>query len=182
MAEKLMRVAVIGGGYAGLAAAVMLARQNIPVTLFEASKTLGGRARGISYRGIAMDNGQHILLGAYAQTLTLIERLQAASDVLWRLPLTLEQPGEFRLACPRLPAPLRLVTGLLAADGLTWPEKWSAARWAHRQIHGGNAPVTGTVSELTQAQPEKLRRLLWHPLCVSALNTPPQEASAQVFR
>ncbi|MFN3545308.1 MAG: hydroxysqualene dehydroxylase HpnE [Thiobacillus sp.] len=175
-------VAVIGGGWAGCAAALTLAEAGVRVTLYEAARSLGGRARAVELEGLALDNGQHILLGAYAQTLTLIERLQAASDVLWRLPLTLEQPGEFRLACPRLPAPLHLVTGLLAADGLTWPEKWSAARWAHRQIHGGNAPVTGTVSELTQAQPEKLRRLLWHPLCVSALNTPPQEASAQVFR
>ncbi|MDO9467778.1 MAG: hydroxysqualene dehydroxylase HpnE [Thiobacillus sp.] len=177
-------VAVVGGGWAGCAAALTLAEAGVTVTLFEASRTLGGRARAVELEGQALDNGQHILLGAYEQTLELIERLRpaAAPAGLWRLPLTLEQPPDFSLACPRLPAPLHLAAGVFGARGLSWSDKLAASRWAHAQLRGTGNSVDGSVSQFTATQPEKLNRLLWHPLCVSALNTPPDIASAQVFR
>jgi squalene-associated FAD-dependent desaturase len=177
-------VAVVGGGWAGCAAALTLAEAGIVVTLFEASRTLGGRARATELEGQPLDNGQHILLGAYEQTLQLIDRLHpgAMQDVLWRLPLTLDQPPDFSLACPQLPAPLHLLAGLLRARGLNWREKLAAARWAHALLNNVDTPNHLTVSQLTRTQPEKLNRLLWHPLCVSALNTPPGMASAEVFR
>src|SRR5512138_366636 len=176
------RVAVVGGGWAGCAAALTLAEAGVAVTLYEAGRTLGGRARTVALEGQALDNGQHILLGAYETTLGLIDRLHPDPHGLWRLPLTVEQPPDFRLACPRLPAPLHLAAGLLGAKGLDWGEKLAAARWAHALIRGASTPFDGSVGELTRTQPEKLRRLLWHPLCVSALNTPPELASGQVFR
>jgi len=177
-------VAVVGGGWAGCTAALTLAEAGVSVTLLESSRMLGGRARAVELEGQTLDNGQHILLGAYEQTLQLIQRLQpgAEQDGLWRLPLTLDQPPEFSLACPRLPAPLHLLAGLLGARGLSWHEKLAAARWAHAVLHDMRSPDHLTVSQFTRTQPEKLRRLLWHPLCVSALNTPPEIASAQVFR
>lgn len=177
-------VAVVGGGWAGCAAALMLAEAGVSVTLHEASRTLGGRARAVELEGQLLDNGQHILLGAYELTLQLIDRLRpaAATDGLWRLPLTLEQPPEFSLACPRLPAPLHLLAGLLGAQGLSWREKVAAARWAHALLNHADTPEHQSVSQLTRNQPEKLNRLLWHPLCISALNTPPEIASARVFR
>jgi hydroxysqualene dehydroxylase len=177
------RIAVIGGGWAGCTAALTLAEAGVAVTLYEASRTLGGRARKVELENQQLDNGQHILLGAYEQTLQLIDRLHpaASSENLWRLPLTVDQPPDFQLACPRLPAPLHLLAGLLGAHGLNWREKLAAARWAHSLMHGTDTPDHLSVSQLTQGQPEKLRRLLWHPLCVSALNTPPEIASARVF-
>lgn len=177
-------VAVVGGGWAGCAAALTLAEAGVAVTLFEASRTLGGRARAVKLDGQVLDNGQHILLGAYQQALELIERLHpaAAPAGLWRLPLTLEQPPDFSLACPRLPAPLHLAAGMFAARGLSWSDKLAAARWAYAQTRGSEDALDGSVRHFTATQPEKLNRLLWHPLCVSALNTPPDIASAQVFR
>lgn len=177
-------VAVIGGGWAGCAAALTLAEAGVNVTLYEASRTLGGRARAVELEGHPLDNGQHILLGAYEQTLQLIQRMHPASmhEGVWRLPLTLNQPPDFSMACPRLPAPLHLLAGLLGAQGLSWREKLAAARWAHTLLHGTSSLDRLTVSQLTQTQPEKLNRLLWHPLCISALNTPPEIASAIVFR
>ena len=177
-------VAVIGGGWAGCAAALTLAESGVAVTLYEASRNLGGRARAVELEGQPLDNGQHILLGAYEHTLQLIARLHPAAtqDNLWRLPLTLEQPPDFSLTCPRLPAPLHLLAGLLGARGLNWREKLAAARWAHTLIRDTGESADGSVSQLTCSQPEKLSRLLWHPLCVSALNTPPDMASARVFR
>ena len=177
-------VAVIGGGWAGCAAALTLAEAGITVTLHEASRTLGGRARAVEIEGNLLDNGQHILLGAYEQTLQLIDRLHpgALQASLWRLPLELDQPPDFSLTCPRLPAPLHLLAGLISARGLTWREKLAAARWAHTLLRDMDPLDHLTVSQLTRPQPEKLSRLLWHPLCISALNTPPEMASAQVFR
>ena len=178
------RVAVIGGGWAGCAAACTLAEAGIPTTLFEASRTLGGRARSVELDGRVLDNGQHILLGAYGHSLEMIRRLapDAADSGLWRLPLEIEIPPAFRLACPRLPAPLHLLAGLAGARGLDWREKWQAARWVRRIVNGPNDSDGGTVAALTRDQPQRLNQLLWHPLCVSALNTPPAQASARTFR
>ena len=177
-------VAVIGGGWAGCTAALTLAEAGIPTTLYESSRTLGGRARAVELEGQSLDNGQHILLGAYEQTLQLIESLRADTQPpgTWRLPLALNLPPDFRLACPRLPAPLHLLAGLLGAHGLTWREKWAAARWANTLLHDNTLIDRQTVSQFTCMQPDKLNRLLWHPLCISALNTPPDIASAAVFR
>ncbi len=175
-------VAVVGGGWAGCAAALTLAEAGVPVTLYEAGRALGGRARAVELGGCVVDNGQHILLGAYTNTLELIARVHPAPAVppLWRLPLAFDQQPDFRLRCPRLPAPLHLAAGLLGARGLAWGEKLAAARWASALLHSATTP-SGTVSELTRGQPGKLRGLLWHPLCVSALNTPPESACAAVF-
>jgi len=143
-------VAVIGGGWAGCAAALTLAEAGVTVTLFEASRTLGGRARAVEIDGFSLDNGQHILLGAYEHTLQLIDRLHS-TDGLWRLPLALDQPPDFGLACPRLPAPLHLLAGLLGARGLNWREKLTAARWAHTLLRDTVASDRLTVSQLTCA-------------------------------
>ncbi|MCX7172213.1 MAG: hydroxysqualene dehydroxylase HpnE, partial [Proteobacteria bacterium] len=187
MAQQLS-VAVIGGGYAGMAAAVELAARRIPLTLFESSRQLGGRARAVVAHGARLDNGQHILLGAYRETLRLMRLVGADEEkLLLRLPLTLAYPGELHLAAPRLPAPLHLLLALLTARGLNWSEKISAVRFmqalkrcAFRLAAGSGS---ATVSDLlaAHAQPQRLCEFLWQPLCVAALNTPPESAAAQVF-
>ncbi len=122
---------MIGGGYAGMAAAVALADCGIKVTVFESAQQLGGRARGVrSTTTRNLDNGQHLLLGCYVQTLHLIEKVggNIEQDFL-RLPLQLDLHGEFSLKAPRLPAPLHLLVALLNAQGLTWSERLNAARF-----------------------------------------------------
>ena len=105
-------VAVVGGGWAGCAAALILAEAGVNVTLFEASRTLGGRARAAELDGRQVDNGQHMLLGAYATTLDLLTRLgRHEADSLWRRPLRLDTPPAFSLACPPWPAPFNLLAG-----------------------------------------------------------------------
>lgn len=173
-------VAVIGGGWAGCAAALTLAEAGVTVTLHEASRTLGGRARAVEVEGLMLDNGQHVLLGAYTQTRALIARLSPV-DPLWALPLELHQPPDFHLRCPRLPAPMHLLAGLMSAGGLSWREKLSATTWVSHVLRTPEIPERQSVAQLTSTQPARLNRLLWHPLCVSALNTPPETASARVF-
>ncbi|HUW50515.1 MAG TPA: hydroxysqualene dehydroxylase HpnE [Sulfuricella sp.] len=180
-----MRVAVIGAGYAGLAAAVELATHDIPVTVFEASKQLGGRARRVDYRGLALDNGQHIFLGAYHETLRLMRQTGADPTVLLlRLPLQLVIPGRFSLQAAPLPAPLHLALGLIAARGLGWGERLSAMRFmsAMRRLDFRLPQDLNAAEMLRQhGQTGNLRRYLWEPLCVAALNTPLATASAQIF-
>jgi squalene-associated FAD-dependent desaturase len=181
----MTHVAVIGGGYAGMAAAVTLAEQRVPVTVFEAGRQLGGRARRIDYRDVALDNGLHILIGAYVETLRLIKFVNPAhDDALQRVPLEWRVQGEFHLRAARLPAPLHLLIGLLRADGLSITEKFSAARMlVALRLDRYTLAQDITVENLLtwHRQCEKLRRVLWRPLCVAALNTPPDLASAQVF-
>ena len=178
-----MNVAVVGAGYAGLAAAMDLVRAGRSVTLFEANRVAGGRARRVEYRGTLLDNGQHLLLGAYRETLALLREVGAAASALRRFPLTLHFPGRLELAAPRWPAPLNLLAALLRARGLTWRERFAAARFAsHLRRH--EPAATMTVDQLLAAheQPPAVNALIWGPLCVAALNTPMSLADARTFR
>ncbi|MDP2830122.1 MAG: hydroxysqualene dehydroxylase HpnE [Sulfuricellaceae bacterium] len=177
-------IAIIGGGYAGLAAAVSLVERGLPVTLFEAGKTLGGRARGVDYRGTRLDNGQHLMLGAYRETLRLMTLVGTPDKALQRKPLSLTVPGQFSLAPPALPAPLHLAIGLLMAQGLPWRERFGALRFALAMRFAGfrlDTDVSVATLLARYGQQGKICRLLWEPLCLSALNTPIAKASAQVF-
>ncbi|MBK6553176.1 MAG: FAD-dependent oxidoreductase [Rhodocyclaceae bacterium] len=175
-------IAIIGAGYAGLAAAAELASRGVACDIFEASRTLGGRARGVAIDGMTLDNGAHILVGAYGETLRLMRLVAAPAAALKRQPLHLEFPGQFRLHAPRLPAPLHLAWALASAQGLSWREKFAALRFMRGlKARHFRLPVDVTVAELLAKQPDRLRRFLWQPLCLAALNTPPAEASAQVF-
>jgi squalene-associated FAD-dependent desaturase len=193
------RIAVVGAGYAGLAAAMELVRAGASVTLYEANRVAGGRARRVEYRDSVLDNGQHILLGAYRETLALVREL-GTEDALACFPLRLEMvdvtPAKagapldtglrrddmlFSLSTPRWPAPFHLAAGLATAHGLSWSERIAALRFALGLRRNGFRPGAATVATLLASQPERVRRWLWEPLCIAALNTPVAEADAQVF-
>ncbi|BBI99813.1 hypothetical protein FGKAn22_15060 [Ferrigenium kumadai] len=180
-----INVAIIGGGYAGMAAAAELASRNIPVTVFESARQLGGRARGVRHNDTQLDNGQHLLLGCYRETLRLIELVggDIGQDFL-RLPLQLDLHNEFAFKAPRLPAPFHLLFALLNAQGLTWRERIKAARFMLALRHMNfRLPRDMTVAELLaqHGQGTDLTLKLWEPLTIAALNTPVRKASAQVL-
>ena len=178
-------VAVIGAGYAGLACAVELARTGIQVTVFERSHTLGGRARVVHKdHHWRVDNGQHILLGAYSELTRLLRLCGVSPKQLAHLPLTLHVPGRLRLQAAALPAPLHLAVGLLRAQGLGWSDRLAMLRlmqWLKRHAFrmAPDMTVAGLLRETRQTP--RLAALVWEPLCVAALNTPLAEADAQVF-
>jgi squalene-associated FAD-dependent desaturase len=183
-----MKIAIIGGGWAGIAAAVELAEHatHADITLFEAGRRLGGRAKQADVAGVEnLDNGQHILLGAYRETLALMARVGVSPEQkLQRLPLQIRDNQGFRLALPRLPAPLNLAWGLLTARGVGWREKLSCALWMqHLKRQQFRLEQDCSVAEWLTAsgQTGVLRQRLWEPLCLAALNTPAERASAQVF-
>jgi squalene-associated FAD-dependent desaturase len=169
-----------------LAASATLARQGIKVTVLESAPQAGGRARSLSWKGARLDNGQHILLGAYQQTLALLA--QAGVDeaqALMRLPLDLRLAEGFELqAADAWPAPLHLLLGLLRAKGLSWSERLSAIRfmcWLQLRRFRLAHDVSVLALLHDRKQTPTLIRCLWEPLCLGALNTPIDQASAQIF-
>jgi squalene-associated FAD-dependent desaturase len=185
MAETAGRIAIVGGGWAGMAAAVTLAAAGRPVTVFEAAQVLGGRARRVDIDGRTIDNGQHILLGAYAQTLALLRTVHGGRterELFDRRRLHLEQPGAFRLKTPALPAPWHLVVALLGMRGLPRHARLGTVAFVRclRRARFRCARQL-TVAALLADQSPLAVSLLWEPLCVAALNTPIETASAQIF-
>ncbi len=179
-------IAVVGGGWAGCAAAVALADAGHRVELFEAAAHLGGRARRVERHGLALDNGQHLMLGAYRATRALLDRLHATPPVALRplamAPFAHDQPNALAMTAWRLPAPFNLLMGVLCARGLTLAERVATLRWfARLKAARYQCPRAQTVAALTASLPPAVAERLWHPLCLAALNTPAARASAQVF-
>ncbi len=175
-------VAIVGGGWAGLAAAVELSGAGYPVELHEAARQLGGRARTVDWNGLRIDNGQHVMAGAYTQTLALMAKL-GTLDRLERRTLELNGP-DFRLHTPNLPAPLHLAVGLLSARGLSLSEKLAAVRFMRRlekRHFRLKEDLPAREFLLRHKQPSRLIERLWQPICLAALNTPLAAASAQVL-
>jgi squalene-associated FAD-dependent desaturase len=182
------RVAIVGAGWAGLAAAVSCLQRGHAVSVFEAARTAGGRARTLPVAlpdgGTALlDNGQHILIGAYVESLRLMETVGVRPDVaLLRLPLVLRDVRGDGLALPDWPAPWDAVAGIVRATGWTAKDKLSllraAAGW---RLAGFCCAPDLSVAELTRGLSARVRADLVEPLCVAALNTPAGRSSAQVF-
>ena len=163
-----------------MAAAVSLAERGARVTVFESTAVPGGRARRIESQGHALDNGQHILIGAYTALYQLMRAVGVAPDALLRMPLEVRYARGFRFRR----GALGLAGGLLTARGIPLAERLGAARFIARLRRMRFHLATDTsVSELLaqHGQSGPVGHYLWRPLCVSALNTPPELASANVF-
>jgi squalene-associated FAD-dependent desaturase len=178
------RIAVIGAGWAGLAAAVELC-DRAQVTLFEAGRAPGGRARRIRAQGQALDNGQHLLLGAYGECLRLMRRVGVNPETaLLRLPLSWVQFDGMRMRCPPLPAPWHLLCGLWRAQGLSAGNKWRLVRaLTALRIAGWRVSGDPTVEDWMRrhGQGEDLLASFWRPLVLAAMNTPLEIASMRIL-
>jgi squalene synthase HpnD len=181
------KVVVLGAGYAGLAAAAELVLRGHHVTLIESRALLGGRAHSFvePKTGLTLDNGQHILMGCYHETLALLrqlgteDRLQTPPQL--RVPFYSEK-GRSVLAATA-PAPLHLLSALLQYRELSARDKFAAIRLALRLRAGQDPTPHETVSDWMSRwkQTPNLVRALWEPLCIAALNEPVATASARLF-
>lgn len=182
------RIVIVGGGWAGLAAAVEIARAGQPVLLLEAAPHLGGRARSVELDGFgAVDNGQHLLLGANETVLQLLDAVGIAEpEVLRRLPLDLalrepDGPGAL-LSTSYLPAPLHLVAGLMTMEGASLSERFNTLlnlKALMRGPDGKDMPLNAWLR--AHDMPPRISELLWKPLCLAILNLPAGRASAELF-
>jgi len=184
-----LRVAVIGAGWAGCAAASACVRDGHHVLLLEASSELGGRARRLVLELDAqehtLDNGQHLLIGAYTATAALLNELGVALDqVFERRPFQLIYPDGTTLRAARLPAPWHLAAALLTARRFSWSDRAALAGLMPRLRAGGwmvgaDRPAGDWLRE--QGQTPRLIERVWRPLTLAALNTPLEQASAQTL-
>jgi squalene-associated FAD-dependent desaturase len=181
-----MKVVVVGGGFAGLAAAIALQERRHDVVLLERRGVLGGRATSSrdAVTGDDVDNGTHLMLGAYTATLDLVRRAGAVDLVAFQPGLRLEWrdgKGATALDCPPLAAPLHLLVGLL---GLRLPlaARLQAVRLG-LAVRFGKRPTGLTLAEYLHrcGQGPAVRRLLWDPLALAILNEPPERAAAVLF-
>lgn len=183
-----MRIAIVGAGWAGMAAAVTASQAGHTAIVFEAARAVGGRARALNGTlpdgtPVVLDNGQHILIGAYTRTLELMRTVGAdPATHLQRLPLDLRFADGEGLALPMWPSPLDALAGIATARGWTWADRWSLLRasvgW---QLAGFQCAPGTSVADLCRNLSPTIQSTLIAPLCVSALNTPAERACGQVF-
>jgi squalene-associated FAD-dependent desaturase len=178
---------VIGAGWSGLACAVQLVRQGHRPLVLDAAPCVGGRARGLDHdlggARLRLDNGQHLLLGAYHETLALMAEVGVApSNALACMPFAVQYPDGWRLAASRAPAPWHLGLGVLRAREVPWSERIALVHWTLRQRQARWRVASDMPADrLFAGEPRELVRRLWRPLCLAALNVELGQASARVL-
>lgn len=184
-------VVIVGGGWSGLATACYLAEQNIPVTLIESAKQLGGRARKSTSKTQVLDNGQHLMLGAYSEMLNFLERIGVKEDdVFFRGQQHLKLFNAkylhtiFELKLPSLPKPYNLLSGLLFCKGLGFKEKLIVLYRFDKLL---KTPVakdkdTSVTEWLKDADLPTNYIIFLNTLCLAAMNTSAGIASAFTFQ
>ncbi|MDB2705623.1 hydroxysqualene dehydroxylase HpnE [Pseudomonadota bacterium] len=178
---------IIGGGWSGLAAAVSLSQQGNHVHLIESAKQLGGRARNVHWQQSVIDNGQHLMIGAYKQMLAMMELIGVDTQSAFHrqsidIVLHDTQHPSLHLSAQHawLPWPLSLAWNLTKSTGANGLYKIYKLHSSIPKILNNNDI---TVSEwlLSTKQPNRLIKQLWEPLCLATLNTPIKEASAHLL-
>lgn len=182
-------VIVIGAGWAGLSTAIALCDAGYQVTVLEGSKQLGGRARSLKMGDIWVDNGQHLMLGAYTHMLALMKKIGVdAHDIFLRQNLRLNvqclDGTQLDLNAPKLPAPIHLLVAFLRCKGLSFKEKitglLSMDKLMKQKLSIDND--CSVKDMLTRCKvPQNVQDKLQIPLCIAALNTQAEQASARVF-
>jgi squalene-associated FAD-dependent desaturase len=191
---------VVGGGFAGLSAAVRLAGRGVRVLLLEARSRLGGRATAFHERetGELVDNGQHVLLGCYEATFAFLADIGATGHVRMQPALEvtmIDAAGRrSRLSCTtNLPPPLHLIAGIFDWDALSWSDRLSILRMAgplrvaRRELRPGARDIAASPGETVEnwlirnGQSARLREMFWTPLALAALNQPASQAAAPIF-
>ena len=187
-------LAIIGGGWSGLSAAAALCQgrpNGLQISLLEAAPQLGGRARGLAWDGLPIDNGQHLLLGAYTSTRRLLDWAGTPTeDWLSKGLEWVHQPMDrpaFGFQIPSAGWPVRLLAGALApttkgCQAWPWPGRLGLMRllWS---AHRANWQASGTAHDwLIGCGPlHGVEQQFCRPFIEGALNTDWTEASAAVF-
>ena len=188
---------VVGGGVAGMAAAVALESVGISVTLLEARKSLGGRAGSYEdpQTGESLDNCQHVLLGCCTNLLDFYERIGATKKIRFERTIHLRDDvgRPFKLfGIRKLPAPLNLGPAMLRFGMLTWAERIQTARAMLAMMRLGRSgrlklgdTSFGDWLDAHGQSPELVRKL-YDPVLIGALNEDVRKANAcyaiQVFQ
>ena len=179
-------VTVVGGGLAGITAALDCAQAGSSVTLVEVRHRLGGAAYSVEREGLKMDNGQHVFLRCCTAYRDMLERLGSTHLVRLqeRLEIPVLSPGlpPARIRRSSLPAPLHLAGALLGYPRLGFGERLAAARAAlalARLDPGDPALERETFGAwlARHGQDERAVAALWDLIALPTMNVPAAEAS-----
>jgi squalene-associated FAD-dependent desaturase len=183
------RVVIIGGGFAGLAAAVDLSEAGADVLLLERRKHLGGRAYSFLdvNTGDVVDNGQHLFMSCYRSTISFLskigtlDRLQFQTEP--RVDFLDRENGFTSFVCPPLPAPLHAISGIFRLKGLTLRDKLRALNVGRALARKNKRPQDKTVTRWLQTlgQSQRIRDRFWNPMTIATLNESPDLASARML-
>src|SRR3990170_7504293 len=188
----MKKVIIIGGGFAGLSAAVELSSAGFRVTLIEQRRFLGGRAFSVLDKntGLEPDNGQHILMGCYENTFRFLEKIGVTDKLYFQKDLCvdfLDTTGTaYRLSCLPLPAPLHILSGILRFKAISLAERIRMLNMAKGGLFG-NTPNSShdlTITEWLKmlGQGKKTRETLWDIITLAIMNEHPDNSSAAIFR
>ena len=194
---------IVGGGLAGIAAAVRLAQRGFRITLIETRKRLGGRATSFTdpTTGQLIDNCQHVLMGCCTNLLDLYRRLGVAERMQWSRRLHFAGPtqpnhdGRWRidaLEADDLPAPLHMTRSMMRFRTLSLGDKVAIGRGLLAMTRLGRDGRQALADRsfldwLTEHhQPRRAIERFWSVITISALNELPQQSAAsyamQVFQ
>ncbi len=191
--EQHPDVLIIGGGIAGLAAAVDCSRRGLSVMLIEQKQRLGGRTYSFSHpeTGDEVDNGQHLMMGCYHSTLkflTMIDRMELV-EIQENLSIVFRHSDKppTTLQTLSLPAPLNVLAGLLRLENLSFSQRLSLLRVGidllvknpDRNKHLQSITVAQWLDELNQ--PDGNKKYLWDIIAIGTLNDSTERISAALF-
>lgn len=189
------RIAVVGGGLAGIAAALAAADAGADVVLFERRPALGGLTTSVRRNGLSFDNGQHVFLRCCTAYRAFIDRIGATDEVFLqaRLDVPVLAPDGTRASIKRtaLPAPLHLLGSLARYRHLSVRERAQLGRpaLALRRLDPDDAALDNISFGdwlVSQGQSERAIERLWDLIALPTLNVPAREASlalaTKVFR
>jgi squalene-associated FAD-dependent desaturase len=184
------KVVIIGGGFAGLSAAVQLADRGYQVTVLERRRHLGGRAYSFidPTTGDVVDNGQHLFMACYQHTIGFLNKIGCQDKLEFQQSprvdfLDLDQAFS-SFNCPPLPAPLHALGGLFRMKGITVADKLRALRIGSALRPGSNGTsgqtVAGWLDNLGQSP--RIKERFWYPMAIATLNEDPKIASAEMMK
>jgi len=189
MADK-KSVCIIGGGIAGLSAAVFLAEKGFDVTLLEASPKFGGRAYSFFDKTVNdfIDNGQHIFASWYYNTFEFLKITGSFDKLTFHKQLKVRfadsNGSQYLLKCPNLPPPFHLIAGIMSYNAMGFKDKNGIVRLIRnfKKIPEQNLKCINTdeLFNLTR-QSEKLVDYFWKPFIIAVFNAEPKDTSAWLF-
>lgn len=183
-------VVIVGAGFAGLSAAVRLCDAGRKVIVIEATGGGGGRSRSFQHpgSGLELDNGQHLMMGCYRETLAFLRAIgnERAVSFQRNLAVDMVKPGgaRVRLRCPALPAPLHLGAGLAGMRGVGIIDKAAALRaGVMLRSEAARPDDNETCDDFLRrlGQTQGIRNAFWDPLIWAVLNDDPLVASAAML-
>lgn len=181
---------VIGGGFAGLSAAAFLSKYKYKVKLLEASPKSGGRAYSMPAKDgkTIIDNGQHILMGCYSDTIKMLKMVDAQDNFIYQknLEINFLQSGgkKIKLKATSVPYPFNLLFGIMNYSAISFYDRLKVIKFFLTLLVLSRNKITdSTVSDLLNSgnQNETINKALWDVIAIGALNTNTKKASADTF-